>query len=108
MNKSNLKKRNQLILDLYTTGHGTSYIIDELVKAGYDPISQSAIWAVYRRSPVFIPKRKNIKFCNFCLQNKSHLELSLVKKFHQSMYGRYRICDECLEKLLPKQPIKQD
>lgn len=105
VNKIQLIKRNKLIIELYSTSHGTSYIIDELVKAGHKPISQSAIWAIYRRSASYLPKRKNLKFCNFCLENKLHLELSLIKKFHELRTGRHRICDNCLERLLPKQPI---
>lgn len=103
MPKAN-KERNDLILKLYKEMYGTRYIQEKLVEAGHSLVSIARIWAVIRQSPDYVPRNKVLRFCHFCVTNKESESLYYVKKFGENK-NAYRICGDCIERLVPKQPI---
>lgn len=101
------KERNQFVVAMFLSGKTTVEIEKLLKKAGYPKIARSRIWDIWNNSDKFERRKNKIMFCNFCLKNYKTSLLYFLKKTsgHQN-FGR--ICAECLERLLPKQLVKQD
>jgi len=106
--KDKLKERNKLIIDLFLCGKKADEIRDIIIKRGFNEITSSRVWYIWRRSSAYFSKRKSkISFCNFCLLNKRKNEMYVLRKNGEHKVEA-RMCFDCFKLLIPKQPIQQN
>lgn len=98
------KDRNKLIVRLSLENKTFKEIKEKLIELGYEEISKNRIWNIWKNSEYYKPRIDKTMFCNFCLENKNTNDLFHIRNIGQYKL-KYRICKECIEKYLPKQPI---
>ena len=104
--KEKYKDRDNLITRLYLENKTSEEIKEKLTELGYDKISRNRIWNIWKNSEYYRPQKGRTMFCNFCLENKDTIDLFQIREISKYKVI-YRICKECLDKLLPEQPINE-
>jgi len=100
------KDRNNLIIRLSLEHKTFDEIKKELEELGYASISRNRVWGIWKNSEYYKPRKVKTMFCNFCLENKHTPDLFQIKKMSKYKI-QYRICEDCINKLLPEQPINE-
>lgn len=98
-------ERNKLIVSLHLAGSPTGKIIETVKEIYGDTLTQQAVHAIFRRSPLYEPQRNIQKYCNSCLKNYPYHEMYFVRKDEKIIY---RFCFDCMKKIVnPESPIER-
>jgi len=88
-------ERNKFIIAHIASGKTNKEVQSLLIDAGYDKIDMTRIWKIWKRSDLYVSKKKKLQSCVFCKSGKTNSELcSIVRNF--KVVGK--VCDTCLEK----------
>lgn len=99
--------RNSLVIGWFGERFSAPQIIEKLKEAGYEAISKSRLWSIYKNSNAYQARKPRKAFCTFCLDNK-HIKDMYQGKMSGQDRVEFRMCVDCKDRLTPPQPIHQD